>query len=75
MPRPSKPATPSEYKVLGCLLIVLPFLVGVALLFYGYTASEEKTELANQVVELGWTAILISVVCIIIGKVIQKINR
>jgi hypothetical protein len=70
--QPTKQPTTAEWKVLGCLFIIAPFLLGVLLIFLGYNAKEEQRELGDHVASFGWWSIIISLLALVLWHVIRK---
>jgi len=62
MPQPTKDPTPAEYKVLGCLFILVLTVGGAVLLYLGYRAPADKARLASLLIKTGWGAVGLSLV-------------
>ena len=73
--QPTKKPTTAEWKVVGCLFIIAPFLLGVLLIFLGYNAAEEQQKLGHVVANFGWWSIGISLLAFALLKIIQKYIR
>jgi hypothetical protein len=70
--QPTKQPTTVEWKVLGCLFIMAPCILGIFLIFLGYNANEEQKELGNRVANFGWYSIIISVLALALWQGIRK---
>ena len=73
--QPTKKPTATEWKVIGCLFTIAPFLLGVLLIFLGYNATEERHELGTRVANSGWWFIGISLLALALLKITQKYIR
>jgi cytochrome c biogenesis protein CcdA len=70
--QPTKQPTTAEWKVLGCLFVIAPCILGILLIFLGYNAKEEQKELGNRVANFGWYSIFLSVLTLALWQAIRK---
>ena len=70
--QPTKKPTPTEWKLVGCSFIMIPFFLGILFIYLGYNASEEQREFGNHVANFGWCSIGLSFLVFAFYKITQK---
>ncbi len=67
--QPKNP-TSSEWKVVGFIFIVIPIILGLILIFYGWSFADENIKVCKGLIKLGFSSIGISLFICFIGKIL-----